>query len=74
MYVERAGERFLAEWIEYAVGTGTRTHVGVLEYQRTLIPRGAVAVGLQASRYDLSEDEARAWLADAGYRVVLAVG
>ena len=34
----------------------------------------AVAVGLQASRYDLSEDEARAWLADAGYRVVLAVG
>jgi len=45
MFVEKGGARFLAHWIEYAVKSDRRTHVAVLKYVPTLLPRGAVAMG-----------------------------
>lgn len=74
MYVERGGQRYLAEWIEYEAGSVKRTHLAVLRYEATLIPRTKVAVGLEVSRYDLGVEEARAWLVGAGYRIVGEMG
>lgn len=70
MFVERGGARFLAHWIEYAMKSDRRTHVAVLKYVPTLLPRGAVAMGYEANCYGLSLPEAKAWLAAAGYTVV----
>lgn len=71
MFVEKAGARHLAHWIEYARrGGGTRTHLAVFRYVPTLLPRDKVSVGLLESRHDLTLAQAREWLAGAGYRIV----
>ena len=70
MFVEKAGQRFLASWIEYPVKTGKRTYLTVYHYVRALIPPSKVGMGLLEYSYDLDLPQARAWLADKGYRVV----
>lgn len=71
MFVEKAGEQFLAHWIEYPLKrSGTRTHLAVFDYVPTLLPRDKVSLGLRESRYDLTLAQAHDWLTSAGYRLV----
>lgn len=70
MFVEQAGQVYLAHWIEYSRPTQVRTHLAVVDYVPTLLPRGKVALGLRASQYDLTFAQASAWLVAAGYTIV----
>lgn len=70
MFVEKAGQRLFAHWIEYPVKAGTRTYLTVLNYVPALIPPSKVGMGLLEYHYDLDLAQARDWLASKGYRIV----
>ncbi|WAS95967.1 hypothetical protein [Nannocystis punicea] len=76
MLVEKDGETFAAHWIEYPHGAGSRTHLAVLDYQPTLLPRGKVALAWREAHDGCDLQAARALLGAAGYRIVgeLAAG
>jgi hypothetical protein len=69
LFVEKRGQRYLAEWIETELAGRPHTELLVFRHERLLVPRG-VAVGIRDSQRDLSLAQAEHWLATQGYRVI----
>lgn len=70
LFVEKGGETFLAHWIEYPLGAGTRTYLAVMAYEPTLFPRDKVGLALREWQYDVERAAVRSCLAAMGYRIV----
>ena len=69
VFVEKDGETFLAYWLQYRVGSKTKSMVAVMRPERLLLPRDGIGLGFKDSETDLTFEQMLRWLADKGYRV-----